>query len=159
MDIFLHEPGRSIWEPVGGVMRGLRLAVESSRAAMLLSESPVKELADIIDAVWLFKKAGGIAGKLSVASPYPAASWIDPVRAAGIDRLFALPYRDAEPPASIRGLIEVPRQICPALGVQVVRDATLSVCGRRPYRTVLSTRHFSSRCFLDRSTCERRDRV
>lgn len=159
MDVYLHATDREGWKHAGSVLRGLRLAAETSCEAILLTESPVEELADIVAAAWFFQQAGGRPGKLSVASPYPAASWIAPVRTAAVDRVFVVPQRATSREPCLSGLIEVPRELCPALGVQVLRDGTLSVCGQSPYQRVLSTQNFASRCFSDWSKCERRDRV
>jgi len=153
LDTYIREPDRPVWRPTGGVLQGLRLAAESSRDAILLSESPVEELADLLAAAWFFTKAGGLARRLAVASPYPAACWIDPVRAAAVDRVFVVSRANTSCAADLSGLIEVPRALCPALSVQVLADGTLSVCGQGAYRRVLATHHFVSRCFLNWSTC------
>jgi hypothetical protein len=157
METFVHTPGRADWQLAGGVLRGLRLAAESACEVILLSESPVAELDEILAAAWLFERAGGRAGQLSIASPYPAACWVDAVRAFGVKRVFAVSHRATSGPERLTGMIEVPLQLCPSLAIQVLRDATLSVCGQRASHRVLVPHHFVSRCFSDWSHCGRRE--
>jgi len=155
MRLFVYESSRGAWESVSGLMGGLKSAAESSRDALLLSESPAEELADVLAAACFFKLAGGRDNRLAVASPCPSPVWIERVRAAGIERVFAVPYpRHLTPKSPLADSIEIPLVICPSLHVRAHGELSLCVCGERADLMVLATHHFAKRCFADWPACK-----
>ncbi len=152
MELFVREGNSGTWKPADGLLSGLRLAADESFEVALRSDDPAADFDEIMACVWLFKLARGHAAGLSIVSPYPSTSWIAPVRAAGVTRIFAEQRRAGS--ARLDGLIEVPVDICPQLHVGGGHGAALSVCGRRSDRWVLVGRHFASRCFSRWQACD-----
>lgn len=152
MELFIHDGKIGNWTPVVGLLSGLKEAAEKTSEVALRSDNPVDELDEIMACVWFFKLARGHAAGLSLISSHPSASWIAPVRAAGVARIFAEHHRPGTAP--LDGLIEVPATICPQLHVGGDHGAALSVCGRRSDRWVLVAHHFTSRCFSRWESCD-----
>jgi hypothetical protein len=157
MDLFLRDRSSGEWRLSAHLLSGLKVAAEESMEVVLRSDDPVDDLGEIVACAWLFKLAGGDADKLSLISPCPSLGWIDPVRKAGVSRLFTQP-RCPQRRFSRDELIEVPRWICPQLHVRRYRGAAMSVCGRRSDLVVLATHHFQSRCFSGWATCREASR-
>jgi len=152
MELFVRDRNSGKWRPTTGLLSGLKVAAQESSEVALRSDDPADELDEIIACIWFFKLASGSAGELSLISRCPSSSWVDMVRGAGVERVFAQGHR-AET-RSLDGLLEVPRDICPELHVRGARGSALSVCGKRSDRMVLAAHHFASRCFSQWKSCD-----
>lgn len=159
MELLIREPtlcGSLGWARTSGVLGGLRRGVESSDDVVLLSLDPLAELVDLLAAVWFFRRSGGNDQRLSVASPFPSLEWAEPLRDAGVARLFLVPWpalrgsRVVWPPSEYRDL---PAGLCPALHVRSRFGGPTSVCGRHGDRLVLVARNLEQWCLLGGSGC------
>ena len=97
----------------------------------------------------MFKVAGGKVDRLGVACPYPSPAGSGTVRAEGIRKVYFAASCPESNPCQLPGasLIEVPRDICPALHVRMFDGQATSVCGNRYDRLVLGRRQFTDQCF------------
>ena len=141
--------------PFPSVLQGLSMARVSSSDLLLVSDDPVAEAGDLVAFIGLFKAACGKVDRLGVASPFPSLDWIRAVRAEGIEKVYLGPAG----PGPNRGrvardsLIELPRDICPALHVRLFNGKATSVCGNRFDQLVLGRRQYAEQCFACWSEC------
>jgi hypothetical protein len=155
MELMTYMERQDAWAPFPSVLQGLRMSRVSSSDLLLVSANPVADIGDLVAFVGLFKVAGGKVDRLGIASSYPSLGWIRAVRAEGIGKVYFSPSCPGSSPCQVSrgGLIEVPRDICPALHVREFDGQATSVCGNKFDRLVLGRRQFTEQCFARWSAC------
>lgn len=149
MELLMQGSSDGTWTAVPGLLQGLKAAITMSDGIMIHTADPAMEIGEVVALIGVFRSYGGQDERLSVASPYPAPDWIARVRATGIDRiLYVVPdLRPLRLRLQSRDLIEVPKDLCPALHVRRLDGCPTSVCGNMLDRLVLSRRMFVGQCF------------
>jgi hypothetical protein len=153
MELFFRTSTVAGWEHSAGVLCGLRAAAESSREVVLQSDSPLKEVEDLVAAAWFFRLAGGSLANLCVVSPCPSPAWIAPLRAAGVERVFMFP-RGLANAFTLADALEVPADLCPALHIRTSRGGGVSVCGHQSDCMILARHHYTNHCFGNWRSCQ-----
>ncbi len=155
MELMTYMERQDAWVPFPSVLQGLRMSRVSSSDLLLVSENPIADIGDLVAFISLFKVGGGKVERLGIACAYPSSSWIRAVRAEGIEKIFFGAGCQGSSPwqVSRTGLIEVPRDICPALHVRMFDGQATSVCGNKYDRLVLGRRQFTEQCFSQWSQC------
>ncbi len=155
MKLMTYMSNQDAWVAFPSVLQGLRLSRASASEVLLFSEDPVADLGDVTAFAAVFKVAGGGMDRLCIASPYPSPGWIGCLRAQGIRRVFfgqECPESDTCR-LSRASLIEVPRELCPALHVKSFDGRAASVCGCRYDLLLLGRRQFTEQCFSRWAAC------
>ncbi len=155
MELMTYMEHQDAWIPFPSVLQGLRMSRVSSSDLLLVSENPIADIGELVAFIGLFKVGGGKMERLGIACPYPSLSWIRAVRAEGIAKVYVSAGCRASSPCPVNrtGLIEVPRDICPALHVRMFDGQATSVCGNKYDRLVLGKRQFTEQCFARWSQC------
>lgn len=110
---------RAAWVAFPSVLQGLRLTRVSTAGVLVSTEDPIADLGDITAFAALLKVSGGSIDRLAIASPYPSRAWMGCLAAEGIHTIFYAP-RGSDlhgRPLGPSALVEVPRDLCPALHV------------------------------------------
>lgn len=155
MELMTHMDRQDAWIPFPSVLQGLRMSQVSSSDILLVSENPIADIGELVAFIGLFKVGGGKVERLAIACPYPSLSWIRAVRAEGIGKVYFGACCQGSSPCQVSrsSLIEVPRDICPALHVRMFDGQATSVCGNKYDRLVLGRRQFAEQCFARWSQC------
>jgi hypothetical protein len=155
MELMTYMENQDAWVAFPSALQGLRLSKASSSELLLFSGDPVKEIAEMVAFIGIFRSAGGEVDRLGVASQYPSIFWIRSLREEGIDSVYFVPSCHEPAPCRLLGtdLIMVPRDLCPALHVAKFDGRPMSVCGNRFDLLVLGRRQFSEQCFARWTAC------
>jgi hypothetical protein len=124
-------------------LQDLKALTDSSGDLLLLGENPGVEISDLTKFFSLFVATGGNADRLGVASDHPTLQWLRDVRGAGYAKTWfcIAPLVPGSRLIDRDSLVEVPRDVCPALHV------------RRFDRLVLGPRMMRGQCFGRWSEC------
>ncbi len=143
------------WVAHPSVVQELRALTDSSGDLLLLSENPGADISDLATFFGLFTAAGGNAGRLGVVSYHPSREWVCAVRAAGYGKTWfcTAPRVPGSRVIERDSLVEVPRDVCPALHVRRFDGRPTSVCGNRFDRLVLGPGMIRGQCFGRWSEC------
>ena len=143
------------WVAHPSVLQELRALTDSSGDLLLLSENPGADISDLATFFSLFVAAGGNAERLGVASDHPSLQWLRDVRGAGYAKTWfcTAPLVPGSRVIDRDSLVEVPRDVCPALHVRRFDGRPTSVCGNRFDRLVLGPRMICGQCFGRWSEC------
>lgn len=155
MELMTYMEHQDAWVPFPSVLQGLRMSRVSTADLLLMSENPIADIGDLVAFISLFKVGGGKVERLGIACPYPSLSWIRAVRAEGIGRIYFGAGCGGSSPCQVSrvDLIEVPRDLCPALHVRMFDGRATSVCGNKYDRLVLGRRQFTEQCFARWCQC------
>jgi len=149
MELLMQGSSNGTWVAVPGLLQGLKAAAAASDAVMIHTTDPAAEIGEVVALIGVFRSYGGRNERLFVASPYPAPDWIARVRKAGIDRIwYVVPdLRPLRLRLESRDLIDIPKDLCPALHVRRLDGCPTSVCGNMLDRLVLARRMLVGQCF------------
>jgi hypothetical protein len=155
MELMTYMENQDAWVAFPSALQGLRLSRASSSGLLLFSGDPVREVAEMIAFIGLFRSAGGEVDRLGVASRYPSLYWIRSLREEGISRMYFVSGNPEPSPARLHrtDLIGVPEDLCPALHVRCFDGRPMCVCGNRFDLLALGRRQFSEQCFARWTAC------
>ncbi len=137
------------WVAHPGILQEHGVLTGSSGDLLLLSENPGADISDLVTFLKMFTAAGGHTDRLGVASHHPSLEWVRAVRVAGYAKTWfcTAPRVPGSRVIDRSSLVEVPRDVCPALHVRRFDGRPTSVCGNRFDRLVLGPRMISDQCF------------
>jgi hypothetical protein len=155
MTVTAFSKQRDTWVAHPGILLELKAMTDSAGDLLLLSGNSGADISDLVTFFGLFTAAGGNAERLGVASHHPSLEWIRAVRAAGYQKAWfcTAPRELGSHVIDRNSLVEMPRDICPALHFRQFDGYPTSVCGNRFDRLVLGPRMISGQCFGRWSEC------
>ncbi|HSV94298.1 MAG TPA: hypothetical protein VLH81_14545 [Desulfobacterales bacterium] len=155
MTVMVYSEHGDTWVAHPSVLEDLKALTDSPGDLLLLSGNSGTEISDLTKFFNLFAAAGGNAERLGVASHHPTLQWLRDVRGAGYTKTWFCtePLVPGSRLLDRVSLVEVPRDVCPALHVRQFDGRPTSVCGNRLDRLVLGPRMMRGQCFGRWSEC------